>query len=410
MKNITVNSTQLLVSTVQQLSLARDMNTVMKIVRTAARQLTGADGATFVLRENDKCYYADEDAIMPLWKGSRFPIEACVSGWAMLNSKPIVIKDIYADKRIPADAYHPTFVKSLVMVPIRTADPVGAIGNYWAAQRQPEESEIWLLQSLADITAVTIENVKVYTELEKRVKERTLQLEQINKELEAFSYSVSHDLRAPLRAIGAYTDFLLESNGSRLNEEGHELSKKLINSVGRMNTLIDDMLHFFKTDKKQLARSSFDMNKLVQQVVTQLQEQEKQRQINFIIDELPSIKADPSLIKQVWINLVGNAIKYTGQKEKAVIHIGAENNENDTVYFIKDNGAGFDMKYADKLFGVFQRLHAANDFEGTGVGLATVQRIVSRHGGKIWAEAKPEEGATFYFSLEGIENLDMLKS
>jgi len=399
MKNITPESIQLLVSTVQQLSLARDMDTVMKIVRTAARQLTGADGATFVLRENDKCYYADEDAVTPLWKGSRFPIEACISGWAMLNSKPAVIEDIYVDRRIPADAYRPTFVKSLVMVPIRTADPIGAIGNYWAVKRQPEESEIWLLQSLADITAVTIENVKVYNELEQRVKERTIQLEQINKELEAFSYSVSHDLRSPLRAIGSYTNFLLESNGSQMNEEGHELSQKLISSVQHMNTLIDDMLHFFKTDKKELTRLPVDMKVMVQQVVDQIKEQEKHREIDFIIDELPAANADPGLIKQVWANLIDNAVKYTGKKEKAQVQIGTEKNGTEALYFIKDNGAGFDMRYADKLFGVFQRLHAAHDFEGTGVGLATVQRIITRHGGRIWVDAKPGEGAAFYFSL-----------
>ncbi len=401
MKNITIESIQLLVSTVQQLSLARDMDRVMKIVRTAARQLTGADGATFVLRENDKCYYADEDAIMPLWKGSRFPMEVCISGWAMLNRKPAVIEDIYGDNRIPADAYKPTFVKSLVMVPIRTVDPIGAIGNYWATQRQPSESEIWLLQSLADITAVTMENVNVYAELEQRVKERTLQLEQINKELEAFSYSVSHDLRAPLRAISSYTGFLLESNGSRLDEEGHLLAQKLMDSTGRMNTLINDMLRFFRTDKKEPDHLTVDMNDMVQQVVAQLQEQEKKRTIDFTIDQLPPAQGDPTMLQQVWANLIGNAVKYTGQKEKAQVHIGAETNDNETIYFVKDNGAGFDMKYADKLFGVFQRLHAASEFEGTGVGLATVQRIITRHGGRVWAEAEPGEGATFYFSLVG---------
>lgn len=399
MKNITTESVQLLVSTVQQLSLARDMDSVMKIVRTAARQLTGADGATFVLKENDKCYYADEDAIMPLWKGSRFPMNICVSGWAMKNKQPAIIADIYADNRIPADAYKPTFVKSLVMVPIRTVDPIGAIGNYWAVERQPQEAEIWLLQSLADITAVTIENVNVYEGLEQRVKERTLQLEHINKELEAFSYSVSHDLRAPLRAINGYTNILIESNGSRLDDEGHSLTQKLMDSIGRMDTLINDMLHFFKTDKKELSRSAIDMNEMVQQIAAQNKEQEKERQIEFVIDELPAANADPALIKQVWINLIGNAVKYTNQKEKAIVHIGAGTNDNKTVYFIKDNGAGFDMKYADKLFGVFQRLHASTEFEGTGVGLATVQRIVMRHGGRIWADAKPNEGAAFYFTL-----------
>lgn len=173
-----------LVETVQRLSLARDIATVQEIVRHAARQLTGADGATFVLRDQDRCYYADEDAIAPLWKGQRFPMSACISGWAMLNRRSAVIPDIYADDRIPHDAYRPTFVKSLVMVPIRTLDPIGAIGNYWASPHTPTEEEVKLLQALADTTAVAMENVRVFTELEDRVRARTKELEEANLQLE----------------------------------------------------------------------------------------------------------------------------------------------------------------------------------------------------------------------------------
>lgn len=172
-----------LVLAVQELSLARNLETVMAIVRKAARELTGADGATFVLRDGDKCHYADEDAIAPLWKGQRFPMSACISGWAMLNRRPAVIQDIYADARIPADAYRPTFVKSLVMVPIRVEQPIGAIGNYWARSHlaAPEETEV--LQALANTTAVAMENIQVYSELEARVRERTMQLEATHREL-----------------------------------------------------------------------------------------------------------------------------------------------------------------------------------------------------------------------------------
>lgn len=177
----------LLVKVVQELSLARSIEAITEIVRRAARELTGADGAAFVLRDGDKCYYAEENAISPLWKGKRFPMSACISGWVMLNKQYTVIEDIYTDPRIPIDAYKPTFVKSLAMVPIRTQEPIGAIGNYWAVKRQPTEEEVNLLQALADTTSVALENVQVYTELEKRVQERTRQLELANKELEAFS-------------------------------------------------------------------------------------------------------------------------------------------------------------------------------------------------------------------------------
>lgn len=168
-----------LVEVVQLLSLARDLPAVMDIVRHAARALTGADGATFVLRDNDKCFYAEEDAISPLWKGQRFPMSVCISGWAMINRQPAVIEDIYADPRIPADAYRPTFVRSLAMVPIRTLDPIGAIGNYWATQYRPTPEQVKVLQALADITAVTLENVRVYEELEQRVRQRTSELRSI---------------------------------------------------------------------------------------------------------------------------------------------------------------------------------------------------------------------------------------
>jgi serine/threonine protein kinase len=172
-----------LVEVVQRLSLARDLATVQDIVRRSARRLTGADGATFVLRDGDRCHYVDEDAIGPLWKGQRFPMSACISGWSMLNRRPAVIEDIYADDRIPYDAYRPTFVKSLVMVPIRTMEPIGAIGNYWAAPHQPTAAEVKLLQALADTTAVALENVRVFTELEDRVKARTAELEAANERL-----------------------------------------------------------------------------------------------------------------------------------------------------------------------------------------------------------------------------------
>jgi diguanylate cyclase (GGDEF)-like protein len=169
-----------LIRVIQQLSFARDLATVQDIVRHAARSLCGADGATFVLRENGMCFYADEDAIAPLWKGMRFPMEACISGWSMINRRAAVIPDIYADARIPCEAYRPTFVKSLAMVPIRSLDPIGAIGVYWATRHEADPHQVRALQALADSTAVAMENVRIYTELEQRVRERTRELEEAN--------------------------------------------------------------------------------------------------------------------------------------------------------------------------------------------------------------------------------------
>lgn len=174
-----------LIKVVQDLSLARHVDEVAEIVRFAARQLVGADGATFVLRDGNECYYRDEDAITPLWKGKRFPLETCISGWSMLNRRPVVIKDIYEDDRIPHAAYRPTFVKSLVMVPIRTREPIGAIGTYWQEERQASEEEVQILQALADSTSVALENAQIYAELEQRVRARTEELAAANAKLRA---------------------------------------------------------------------------------------------------------------------------------------------------------------------------------------------------------------------------------
>lgn len=388
-----------LVLVVQELSLARDLETVMRIVRTNARELTGADGATFVLRDNGQCYYADEDAISPLWKGSRFPMSACVSGWAMINKQSAIIPDIYKDERIPIEAYKPTFVKSMTMVPIRTIDPIGAIGNYWSYKHEPSTEEIELLQSLADITAVTMENVQVYAELEQRVQERTHELEQANQQLEAFSYSVSHDLKSPLNAVYSLVCLLREFYSNQFDNDGKEMLETIVKSTQSMSTLIDELLTFFMMDKKPLNKERVDMKDIVLEISKNLKALEPNRNIEFKISELPEIYADSTLIKQVWTNLISNAMKYSQKKEQTIIEVGFEMNADSVTYYVKDNGCGFNMKYYDKLFSTFQRLHSKTDYEGTGIGLSIVDRIIRKHGGEVWAEGEVEKGATFYFSM-----------
>ncbi len=388
-----------LVSVVQELSMARDIEKVMRIVRRAAREISGADGATFVLRDHDMSYYADEDAIAPLWKGMKFPIDSCISGWAMLNRAPAVIEDIYVDDRIPLDLYRPTFVKSLVMVPIRTADPIGAIGNYWAVKRKPAEEEVRLLQALADTTAVAIENVRVYNELEQRVRQRTQQLEEANQELEAFSYSVSHDLRAPLRHVDGFVDLLRKNSESALDENGRRYLDRISGAAKTMGTLIDELLVFSRMGRSEMRSTVVPVGRMVDEVISSLVPETSGRQIVWLVDELPEAEADPSMLRLVFMNLLSNAVKYTSKVERAEIHVGCTKGEGDLIFIVSDNGAGFDMKYADKLFGVFQRLHRQEDFEGVGIGLANVRRIVHRHGGRTWAEGTVNGGATFYFSL-----------
>ncbi len=236
-------------------------------------------------------------------------------------------------------------------------------------------------------------------ELEQRVLHRTAQLEAANKELEAFAYSVSHDLRAPLRHISGYAGLLVSHYHEKLDAEGIHYIDTISYSVRRMAALINDLLQFSRTGRLELQKQIINMNQVLHDIVVQFQENNKDREIEWNIEELPSVHGDYALIRQVWINLIENAIKYTRPREKARIEIRALAKENEIIYSVSDNGVGFDMKYADKLFDVFQRLHSMEDFEGTGIGLATVQRIIARHGGRVWAEGKMDGGATFYFTL-----------
>lgn len=236
-------------------------------------------------------------------------------------------------------------------------------------------------------------------ELEQRVLDRTAQLEAANKELEAFSYSVSHDLRAPLRAINGYARILDEDYGSLLDAEGRRVLGVIRSEALRMGQLIDDLLQFSRLGRQPLRIAATDMSTLAREVFEELLRGMPERKVDFRLGPLPEALADRSLLRQVWVNLLDNALKYSRPRETALIEISGRVQDGEAVYCVQDNGTGFEMKYAGKLFGVFQRLHAANQFEGTGVGLALVQRIVHRHHGRVWAEAEPDSGARFYFSL-----------
>jgi PAS domain S-box-containing protein len=256
-------------------------------------------------------------------------------------------------------------------------------------------------------------------ELEQRVVERTAELEAANKELEAFSYSISHDLRAPLRAVNGFAGIVLEDFGPQLPEEGRGYLERIRAGALRMGELIDDLLAFSRLSRQAVNRQNVNTVELVQNALDELKPQRDGRQIEIQIGNLPVCHGDAALLKQIWVNLISNAIKYTRGREPAIVEIGSMEDDGgrasgvesqtappstldarpSTVFFVRDNGAGFDMQYANKLFGVFQRLHRADEFEGTGVGLAIVQRIVHRHGGRVWAKAEVNRGATFYFTI-----------
>ena len=228
---------------------------------------------------------------------------------------------------------------------------------------------------------------------------RSAQLEAANKELEAFSYSVSHDLRAPLRHISGYLHALSEEAGPVLTDDTRSFIAAISASTTRMNSLIEDLLTFSRTTRASLCKDLVDMGQLVQEVIAEMAAETRGRNIQWEVKPLPSVSADRSLLKQVWINLLSNAVKYTRPRNPAQIEIGCQDLPVAWEFYVRDNGVGFDMRYADKLFGVFQRLHSPEDFEGTGIGLANVRQIVRRHGGETRAQSQVDIGTTIYFSL-----------
>jgi PAS domain S-box-containing protein len=303
-------------------------------------------------------------------------------------------------------------IHSYINVPLLSGTKlIGALNLAWNNPRTFSAEEKEIVSEVAGQIAIVFEQARLRSEteahardLEKRVQKRTIELEAANKELEAFSYSVSHDLRAPLRAVDGFSRILLEEHLSELSPEAqHYLDQVRANAV-QMGQLIDDLLTFSRTSRQALTKRPVDVGEIVRQVLEELQGELKGRKANVIIGDLPQCRADPAMLKRVIFNLISNAVKFTRKKEVTEIEIGSINNDGKITYYVKDNGAGFDMNYASKLFGVFQRLHTGSEYEGTGVGLAIVQRIVHRHKGRVWAESEVDKGAKFYFTLEGDES------
>jgi signal transduction histidine kinase len=265
-----------------------------------------------------------------------------------------------------------------------------------AEKMRLQQSQRAFLNILEDIDVEKSKVTAAYQDIETVNVELTAAV----KELDAFSYSVSHDLRAPLRAIDGFSQILLKQYGSTLAAEPREYLQLVRDNTVQMGHLVDDLLKFSRLGRQPLSKQRVATANIIEQVLYDARQQAKGRTVSVTVGEAPALWGDPSLLKQVFANLIQNAFKYTRTRAEAVIEIGSSEIDGERVFFVRDNGAGFDMQYADKLFGVFQRLHRVEDFEGTGVGLAIVQRIVQRHGGRVWAEAAVDKGATFYFTTE----------
>ncbi|HEU4726735.1 MAG TPA: GAF domain-containing sensor histidine kinase [Kofleriaceae bacterium] len=397
-----------LVAVVQELSLARDLTNVMAIVRTAARQLTGADGATFVLRDHTRCYYADEDAIAPLWKGQRFPMEACISGWAMIHREPVAIPDIYDDARVPADAYRPTFVKSLVMVPIRTAAPVGAIGTYWAQPHRASPGEIELLSTLANSTSIAMENVQLYQELEQRVEQRTADLVRVQRQKDEMAALLVHDLRSPANGIMLASAVRMRrkdiSDADRLHWQNVYSSAEAIHRMS-MN-----LLDVMRSEDGTFAvkPSEVPLPRLIREVSEQMtplaQSQEVQLQVD--LDRAPAtVDCDPELVRRVLQNLTDNALRYT--PEGGAVTIAARAIDDEVEVRVIDDGVGVPPEMRTAVFDKWTRLKDGHDrsASGRGLGLAFCRLAVEAHGGTITIEAHEPHGAEFVVRLPRARDL-----
>lgn len=403
----------------------------MQVVRRAARELTSADGVTFVLRDGDKCYYAEENAIAPLWKGMRFPMSACISGWTMLHRQEVAIEDIYADERIPADAYRPTFVKSLAMVPVRREDPLAAIGAYWATKHKPTAHELYLLQSLADSTALALANVELYQDLTRKAEEaaglyQRAQAEIASrKQLEAelwqaqkmeaigqLAGGIAHDFNNLLTVICGYGR--LAKEGVRGDDALKGQIEEICKAGDRATALTRQLLAFSR--KQVLQPKVLDLNEVVAQADTMLR-----RLIGEDIDivtklepNLDPVKFDPGQIDQILMNLAVNArdaMPHGGKltietdnieldEEYARTHADAHTGPH-VMIAMTDTGTGMDAQTVKRIFEPFFTTKDVG--KGTGLGLSTVYGIVKQSGGNIWVYSEPGRGTTFKIYLPRAE-------
>jgi two-component system CheB/CheR fusion protein len=391
--------TKTLVQVIQDLSAAKSLSDITVMVRKAARKIAQADGVTFVLKDQDMCSYVDEEAIAPLWKGQKFPLNACVSGWAMIHKEAVIIEDIYKDTRVPIDAYRPTFVKSMAMTPIRQENPIGAIGTYWKDQHRPTSEQMELLQALANSASIAIENVGLYNSLSDGIT----QLKKANQAKDEFLMNLSHELRTPLNAIIGWSEILTEDNSDK-NQLSEGLQIILKNSNHQLH-IVEDLMDSSRilVGRIHLKPVMVDLHQIVRQSIAGQQTIIMKK--NILVDmktELNSatIKADPVRLRQIVDNIIVNALKFSFKNGK--IDVRLKKSGPNVELIVQDQGEGIDESL---LPHVFERLKQGDESTtrkhgGLGLGLSIAKHLTEASDGQIKAEsAGMGQGATFTVSF-----------
>lgn len=414
----TLSSRGSLLDVVRDLSFARELPRVAEIVRKAARRLTTADGITFILRDQGYCHYYDEEAIGPLWKGRRFPLESCISGWVMHHHEAVTIPDIYADSRIPHDAYRPTFVKSLAVVPVRKDDPIAAIGAYWATHHEATEAEIDVLQSLADAAALAMANVQLYAELQTAIaRERSARevAEESSRLKDEFLAVLSHELRTPLNVIQGWL-WQLEQPGATPGQLQRALEVLSRNTALQIR-LVEDLLDTSRAmaGKIQLNRCPLCITDMCEQVVEQARPAAAAKGIGLRVDagDAPLwIEGDPDRLQQVVANLLTNALKFTdaGGRVEVIVRPLHDAGVGITV---ADTGVGISPEFLPFVFDQFRQADSSSKRRhgGLGIGLTLVRELVQLHGGSVRAESAGRgRGTTMVVELPGRRDLSEARS
>jgi signal transduction histidine kinase len=402
-----------LLDAVTGLASARDEVTVCAIVRKAARALTGADGVSFVLRQGNHCYYADEDAIAPLWKGRRFPMETCISGWAMLNKTFTVVPDIAVDERIPQDAYRPTFVKSLAMVPVRREDPIGAIGAYWARLHAATPDEIGVLQSLADAASLALHNVQLDWDLKEALRQERQarsSAEEASRLKDDFLALLSHELRTPLHVINNWLWQLKQSKDKSVGVLARALDV-IERNTAVQSRLVDDLLDVSRAAAGKLSIDSqlVDLGALCETAVGIAQPAAREKSITLELTSTghPRVWGDPERLRQVLWNVLSNSIKFSAPGGHVALSVGRDGSR--AVIVIRDDGAGVAADFLPHMFDRFRQgeMGMTRRQGGLGLGLTIVRELMMLHGGTVTAESSgPQQGTTIRLEFAVAEEPD----